>query len=492
MPGGGRESLSRREERARDTARSASAQASRAAVPPKGSRAVAPAQGPRAVAPAQRARAIDPIYKRLPHGPHRLDRDEVVRHQRARIYGAMVEAIALAGYERTSVRQVIGLAGVSRRSFYEQFANKQECFLATFDLLATRGIRCLAQGYLAADGDFSGRLDAGLRALCAKVEQVPRAAALVLVDAQTAGGAGTLRVHRSVTSCERLLARAFTSSSEVICPPAPIVRALTGGMHGALAHTVRAEARNGGAADVAEQMLAWLLPFGMHSAEHAELLAGRLRARMRQISLASAHHVGEETPSHGEERERILHEALRLASLYDYRELSAPQIADEARVPIDSFLEAFATREECYLAALEMVGEQLLEMLTNAELADADWPSAARRKITRLLCLLGEQPLYARTIAQSAFAAGGAPAARTLELLDAIVAELSAGAPQADGLAAQALSGALLHTIRTQVVDGRTQLLGALCDHFSYVVIASFLGVDAAHEALLGPAPCAL
>src|SRR5271170_7931966 len=75
-----------------------------------------------------------PIYKRLPHGPHRLERNEVILHQRARIHGAMVEAIACNGYEGTSVKQVIGLAGVSRRSFYEQFANKEACFLATCDL----------------------------------------------------------------------------------------------------------------------------------------------------------------------------------------------------------------------------------------------------------------------------------------------------------------------------------------------------------------------
>src|SRR5436305_10566518 len=100
------------------------------------------------------------MYKRLPHGPHRLERDEVVRHQRARIYGGMIEAVALVGYERASVRQVIGLAGVSRRSFYEQFANKQDCFVDTFDMLASRGIRCMAQAYLADAGDLAAGLNA--------------------------------------------------------------------------------------------------------------------------------------------------------------------------------------------------------------------------------------------------------------------------------------------------------------------------------------------
>ena len=55
---------------------------------------------------------------------HRLSRSAVVRHQRVRIHGAMIEAVAQHGYGATSVRLVVGLAGVSRRCFYEQFTNK--------------------------------------------------------------------------------------------------------------------------------------------------------------------------------------------------------------------------------------------------------------------------------------------------------------------------------------------------------------------------------
>ena len=80
---------------------------------------------------ARAGKAPAPLYERLPHGPHRSSAEAVLRNQRARMHGAMVEAVAMHGYERTSVKQVVGLAGVSRRSFYEQFANKQECFLAT-------------------------------------------------------------------------------------------------------------------------------------------------------------------------------------------------------------------------------------------------------------------------------------------------------------------------------------------------------------------------
>src|SRR5271169_4817733 len=84
---------------------------------------------------------VTPLYKRLPHGPHRLQRNEVVLNQRARIHGALIEAVAHDGYQGTSVKQVIELAGVSRRSFYEQFANKEDCFLLTFDLIVNRDLQ---------------------------------------------------------------------------------------------------------------------------------------------------------------------------------------------------------------------------------------------------------------------------------------------------------------------------------------------------------------
>ena len=103
------------------------------------------------------ARSIAPLYQRLPRGPHHLAPMEVARHQRLRMHGAMVEAVAANGYADTSVKQIIGLAGVSRRAFYEQFANKEECFLATFDLIAARSVKRVHDAYRATSGDLELR-----------------------------------------------------------------------------------------------------------------------------------------------------------------------------------------------------------------------------------------------------------------------------------------------------------------------------------------------
>ncbi len=184
------------------------------------------------------ATSVAPIYKRLPHGPHRLERGEVIRHQRARIYGAMVEAVAESGYEHTSVKQVIGLAGVSRRSFYEQFANKQECFLATFDLIAGREIKRMGKAYITANGGLEERLRAAFQGLTKQAAENRKAATLVLLQARTAGAPGALHLRRATTSCEQMLAQCFLASPEASPLPGPVIRGITGGLEGMLAQAV--------------------------------------------------------------------------------------------------------------------------------------------------------------------------------------------------------------------------------------------------------------
>ncbi len=431
------------------------------------------------------AAGIAPIYKRLPHGPHRLERGEVIRHQRTRIHGAMVEAVAESGYEHTSVKQVIGLAGVSRRSFYEQFSNKEECFLATFDLIAGREIKRMRKAYIAADGGLEERLRAAFQSLTTQAGENRKAATLVLLEARTAGAAGTLRLRRATTTCEQMLARGLLASPEASPLPVPVVRGITGGLHGMMAQAMSAT-RGRIDPQLSEEMLQWTLLFQTPAAAHMdELLAAGLSLRMREISLARAHPTA---PPMGalDTRTQLLDEVLRLAALHGYRELTAPQIADEASVPIDAFLELFATRGECFLAALDKISEELLAIAADPELVSAQWPTAVRRVLGELLSFLGERPLYARTLAQEAFTAGPEAVQYTLELLQTIATLLTEGAPNPvqSELVVEGIAGALLHTVRCQVVSGRIQLLGALADHLSYIVLAPFLGAEAALEVL--------
>src|SRR6516164_10070200 len=79
------------------------------------------------------SRASAGILTVLPRGRHAAPRPVVREAQRARMLDAMVQSVAEKGYARVAVADVVERAGVSRKTFYEQFANKEECFLAAYD-----------------------------------------------------------------------------------------------------------------------------------------------------------------------------------------------------------------------------------------------------------------------------------------------------------------------------------------------------------------------
>jgi len=70
----------------------------------------------------------------LPRGRHRLTREEVLQSQRGRMLHAMAHAVLEKGYVHTTVADVLSRARVSRETFYEHFRDKEDCFLAAYEL----------------------------------------------------------------------------------------------------------------------------------------------------------------------------------------------------------------------------------------------------------------------------------------------------------------------------------------------------------------------
>lgn len=437
------------------------------------------------------APGVTPLYKRLPHGPHRLGRSEVIANQRTRIHGAMIEAVGSVGYEETSVKQVIGLAGVSRRSFYEQFANKQVCFLATFDLLARRELHSVRRAYLDSHGALAERLRVCFERFGALVEGERKASVLLVLEGQTAGVPGVLRLVNAIGACERMLSQSFAQAPEGVSLPMPIVRAMVGGLHGATAAYLRG---GEGGVDIVEELLGWTLAFQTPAAERmSEHMSAALGKRLREIASTYGQGHGAGQGGIRDERERMLQAVLRLATREDYRTLSPPQIADEANVSVDAFCEHFADKDECFVAALDAIGDRLLAIAADPELVSDDWPNAVRRVLGELMGYLADHPLYARTLAQEAFFAGPEALERVGYLAHSIATLLTEGAPSKPGgrLTTEAVAGAISHTIRCQVAAQRPQLLAALGEQLAYIVLAPHIGAQEAAELLTQEHPAA-
>lgn len=73
---------------------------------------------------------------RLPAGRHGLPQEFVVQNQRERIVTALVDTVAERGYNATTVADITKAAGVSRRTFYEHFDGKEQCFLVAYEMIA--------------------------------------------------------------------------------------------------------------------------------------------------------------------------------------------------------------------------------------------------------------------------------------------------------------------------------------------------------------------
>ncbi len=478
------------------------------------------------------AQTIAPIYKRLPKGPHSITATGVAHHQRIRMHGAMIEAVATRGYRQTTVKHVIGLAGVSRRAFYEQFANKEDCFLETFDLIVHRVVKRVSEAYRSTEGEIEQRLGAAFATLAEEVDSNFKALHLAVIEAQTAGIGGLRRLRRVTAMLEGLLSHGLPGRGETEPLPLPIARAIIGGLRGMTCEHLQGERSQGerleDLAALTEELLQWSLllrspaiaalrprpcsnaPFAQPvqlppaapSPERAhEPGAAGGRADQREALGASApgraaprggrRGGGRRGAAHPGERAQLLRSVIDLTLRERFDDLSKLRIADEAGVTIDAFMAFFADKQDCYLAALDMLGGEVLQLVADPGLVSDDWAGAVCATVPALLSHLAAHPACTITLATKSLEAGPRALENTTTFAREAAMLLTEGAPQpaSSRLAVEGIAGALWHTLYSEVVAGRGHRLPILAEYLSFVVLAPFLGPEEAVEAVIASRP---
>jgi AcrR family transcriptional regulator len=122
----------------------------------------------------------------LPPGRHGLPRAFVVENQRERILSAVADVCSVVGYPEMSVEDVIVTAGVSRRTFYEHFKNKEDAFLAAYEEAAGRLLTAVRAGYESREG-FADRVSAGIEMFLMLLSADPAFARMCIVEVMAAG-----------------------------------------------------------------------------------------------------------------------------------------------------------------------------------------------------------------------------------------------------------------------------------------------------------------
>jgi AcrR family transcriptional regulator len=126
------------------------------------------------------------VPRQLPRGASSASREVVLMSQRARLLEAVVEAVADVGYTATTVQEITRRARVSRTTFYEQFANREDCFLVAYEAGARAHLEHMRAAVEHSDG-WIEQLHTGTRAYVQLFAERPAYARAFLLEVHKAG-----------------------------------------------------------------------------------------------------------------------------------------------------------------------------------------------------------------------------------------------------------------------------------------------------------------
>ncbi len=442
----------------------------------------------------------------MPRGPHSLSREQVQQSQRQRILTAMIESAGELGYAQTPVAEVIARAGVSRKAFYEQFPDRQGCFLVAAERIAAGAIELLEQVYRAAQDPYQGA-QAAIQALFEQSIADPRALRLTLVELGAIGPAGVLRREELFTAIERLLCE-IVGPIPALEPPHPILRGIIGGIS-QTAYMRASDPRSSPSPELARDLVTWIHSYfpaaptvvSLHeqaspSQPPRPLTGGRApgtlspapsggrRRSMREVKSLRSYVVHSQ-------RERILDAVANLSVDKGYSIVTISNIGRYASVTQETFYEHFAGKDDAFLVTYEVGHGKSVAVTEGACMAAPDWPSSVKAGIAALFDFLASEPAFAHLALVDAMVVTPRSEARALTGIGTFEQIFAAGLEHS-GHSAQphtigAIMGALFELCASYTLQQRTSELPSLVGPATYLALAPIVGVDAAAQLASDP-----
>jgi AcrR family transcriptional regulator len=167
--------------------------------------------------------------KPLHGGRHSLSPDMVAFNQRERLLAGLAATVAENGYSKATIARITEAASVSRRTFYENFDSKDECFLAAYEALDTY-LATLMEEAVEAESEWPDRVAATFTALIGFLASRPNFARLYLVEPAAVGEAMTAPREKTAQRFIALLEPGRKERAAERDLPEGIEEALVGGI----------------------------------------------------------------------------------------------------------------------------------------------------------------------------------------------------------------------------------------------------------------------
>lgn len=426
-----------------------------------------------------------PLFPQLRRGPRRIPAERVAAHQIARLEGGMIEAVARHGYGGTSVREVTVLAGVSKGAFYEHFANKQDCFLATFDVVVGETAREVTRAY-AAPGEFPEKMTHALSRFLELVVEQPAAASLAAVESLTLGTEGVVHREGGSEIFERLVAESFRMSPGEREVSESTICAIVNGVGGLVYRGLRG-GRQAELPALVELLVDWGFSYRRADTEivsRAVAEAGRARPVDPDAKDESDGPGWDEPPNSPlskvslTQRERIVRAAAGVVVENGYGSLTIPAISGAAGTSNQTFYEYFETKHEAFLAAFEEIAAAALGHALTAFRSAGSGPEAIGAGLRGLTEYIAAHEMFARLAFFELPAAGPRALDRADATLDAVTAFLKPPlAPEGIGgpppaAIREAIGTGIWAVIQREIAHGRGATLPELAPELTRIVMA--------------------
>ncbi|MGH2879524.1 MAG: TetR/AcrR family transcriptional regulator [Solirubrobacteraceae bacterium] len=436
---------------------------------------------------------------RLPRGPHDLTPQEVEADQRARLIAAMVEFVATKGYAATTVGDLIAHAGVSRKTFYTHFDDRDDLLLAAFDEVSPAVLDDV-RAAVRLKGGPTRQLEALMRRLCRIGEESPGTIALSAIEIAARNPVGLERRDRLMSEYGDLLEECLQANGHDHALPESLSRALAGSVY----RTIDAHLRlwRDDTTELGPQLARWArsydpLPAGFDPAGPTDtswlagtdgLVGGRApgtltlapsgyRAPIERQTKGFVHHVN---------RERILDAVAQLVEETGYMKLTAQSIAERADVSERAFLAHFKSKDDAFTAAVEVGHMKGLAIVARARERAPDWRTGVRDAIRALVEFLAAEPYFTRLAFVDAPLAGVEMAKRMHQHVSVYTRLLLEDAPQRrrpPEIAPEAAVHGLFELAFNYAVKHRAPELLGVTSEATYLVLAPFVGVSEAADA---------
>lgn len=179
----------------------------------------------------------------LPSGRHGLTREQVAHSQRLRLLSSAIAVAGTEGYAAMTVSAVIARANVSRKTFYEQFADREHCFLSAYELVVGRalaGIRAASGNH---DAQWPERVRAAIGWALHALAAHPAEARVAFVEVLAAGPRALGLRDRALRELTPLFAPGF----DVALPGASIPTSMPLAISGTFSELIGLQVRRGDA-----------------------------------------------------------------------------------------------------------------------------------------------------------------------------------------------------------------------------------------------------